>query len=157
MYIAAFDPGLTGAYAIMSPAGVIECEDLPVMRDKSLGWIDGAELLTRLIRLKAGFSMRAIVERQGARPVQSVASAFKMGVAFGSILATLQNAACSIEFVTPAVWKRDMGLSQDKNASLDKARLLYPMVELDRKKDHNKAEALLIARWGLFAQTGNMP
>lgn len=142
------DPGLTGAYTVIDAGHVLECEDLAVMRDKSLGWVDAAELLTRLIRLKAGQPMRAIVERQGARPVQGVASAFKMGVCFGSILATLQNAACSIEFVTPSVWKRDMGITSDKQSSLDKARLLYPMVELDRKRDHNRAESLLIARWG---------
>jgi hypothetical protein len=41
-----------------------------------------------------------------------------------------------------------MGLSSDKAASLDKARLLFPAASLDRKKDHNRAESLLLAEYG---------
>ena len=46
-----------------------------------------------------------------------------------------------------AVWKRSMGLDSTKSVSLDKARLLFPTAELDRKKDHNRAEALLLAEY----------
>lgn len=46
-----------------------------------------------------------------------------------------------------------MGLDSSKSVSLDKARLLFPTAELDRKKDHNRAEALLLAEYSrrLFA------
>ena len=66
----------------------------------------------------------------------------------GSILAACQRINAPLLLITAAVWKRAMGLSQDKAASLDKARLLFPDASLDRKKDHNRAEALLIAEYG---------
>ena len=70
-----------------------------------------------------------------------------IGLGLGSLLAVLQAAACSIELVSAASWKQACGLSRDKRASLDRARLLYPHASLSRAKDHNRAEALLIARW----------
>jgi hypothetical protein len=54
-----------------------------------------------------------------------------------------------LAFVTPAVWKASYGLSKDKHASLHKARLLYPTAELHLAKHDGRAEALLIARYGL--------
>lgn len=54
-----------------------------------------------------------------------------------------------LEFVTPATWKRALGLGPDKHAALDKGRLLYPMADLTLAKHHGRAEALLIAHWAL--------
>jgi hypothetical protein len=82
-------------------------------------------------------------------PRQGVASAFNFGVGFGSVLAVLQARHIAIELVTPAVWKRAMGLSADKRASLDKARLLYPTADLGLAKHDGRAEALLLAHWAL--------
>lgn len=151
------DPGVSGALAVLESSDVlVSVEDLPIIRDGATVWCDAGALLSRLINLRGTVNtLHAIVERQGAQPVQGVASAFKMGVGYGSILAALQIARISITFVTPTVWKRHYGLSQDKNASLHKARLLYPTASLDRKKDHGRAEALLLARYGIwgFGQT----
>ncbi len=52
-----------------------------------------------------------------------------------------------LSLVTAAVWKRSMGLDSSKPASLDKARLLFPTAELARVKDHNRAEACLLAEY----------
>jgi crossover junction endodeoxyribonuclease RuvC len=54
-----------------------------------------------------------------------------------------------LEFVTPAVWKRSYGLSRDKHASLFKARLMFPAADLHLAKHDGRAEALLIAQYGL--------
>lgn len=143
------DPGLTGAIAALDIAGtLIALEDLPVIRDRSLAWVDAA-LLPRILEFKAGRPITAIVERQQAMPRQGVSSSFTTGVAFGSLLAILQVAACGIEFVTAATWKRAMGLSSDKRASLDKARLLFPTADLSLTKHDGRAEALLLAHYGL--------
>jgi crossover junction endodeoxyribonuclease RuvC len=88
--------------------------------------VDASALLPRLLQVKSGRPLHAIVERQQAMSGQGVSSTFTTGCAFGSLLATLQAAGCSIEFVTAATWKRATGLSQDKAAGLDRARLLYP-------------------------------
>jgi crossover junction endodeoxyribonuclease RuvC len=144
------DPGLSGAIAILGPTGELErLADLPVIRDGRLAWIDGGFLQSILIDSAGGRQARAVVERVSAMPRQGVASAFNFGVGFGSVLAVLQARHIAIELVTPAVWKRAMGLSADKRASLDKARLLYPTADLGLAKHDGRAEALLLAHWAL--------
>jgi hypothetical protein len=80
---------------------------------------------------------------------QGVSSTFVSAAAFGSLLVTLQMAGCSLELVTAATWKRSANLSTDKQASFCRARLLFPTADLDRKRDHGRAESLLIAHWRL--------
>ena len=156
MLILGVDPGLTGALALLTSDGEIELlADLPVIRDRSLAWIDGGELQSMLLNALQGRPCRAIVERVSAMPRQGVASSFAFGVGFGSILSVLQTLQLPLELVTPAVWKRALGLSSDKRASLDKARLLFPASDLRLAKHDGRAEALLIAHWALTqAQRG---
>jgi crossover junction endodeoxyribonuclease RuvC len=99
-----------------------------------------------------GAPITAYIERVHAMPKQGVSSVFTFGMGFGSILSTLQLLPASIRFVTPNVWKKAAGLGRDKGESLDRARLMFPTVRLDRKKDHGQAEALLIAHYGLSQQ-----
>jgi crossover junction endodeoxyribonuclease RuvC len=141
------DPGLSGAIAMLDTAGsVCYVEDLPIMRDKTLAWIDGSYLQSILMR-RGGRPATAMIERVSAMPKQGVASSFQFGVGFGSILGVLQALAIPIEFVTPRVWKKSYGLDSDKKAALHKARLLYPDVDLHLAKHDGRAEALLIARY----------
>jgi crossover junction endodeoxyribonuclease RuvC len=121
--------------------------DLPVIRDRSLAWIDGSELQSRLLELIRGRHAIACIERVSAMPRQGVASSFQFGVGFGSVLGVLQAMHCRVELVTPASWKKGLGLSSDKHASLYKARLLFPFADLRLAKHDGRAEALLIAHW----------
>lgn len=144
------DPGLTGALALLDSDGQPELvADLPVIRDRSLAWIDGGALQSMLLEALHGRPCRAAVERVSSSPQQGVASAFTFGIGFGSILATLQTLRLPIELITPAEWKRALGLSNDKRASLDKARLLFPSVDLRLAKHDGRAEALLLAHFAL--------
>jgi len=144
------DPGLSGAVAILDAAGCIETvRDLPIIRDAKLAWVDGSELQSIIMAALHGRTGTAIIERVSSMPAQGIASAFQFGVGFGSILSVLQALHLPLEFVTPAVWKRSYGLSKDKHASLDKARLLFPMADLRLAKHDGRAEALLIAHYGL--------
>jgi crossover junction endodeoxyribonuclease RuvC len=144
------DPGITGALALLdADDGIALLADLPLIRDKSLAWIDGGELQSLLLNALQGRACRAIVERVSAMPGQGVASSFAFGVSFGSILSVLQTLQLPIEFVTPAVWKRALGLSADKRASLHKARLLFPAADLHLAKHDGRAEALLLAHWAV--------
>lgn len=143
------DPGLTGAIAaIDDQATLVLCEDLPVIRSGKLAWIDSNELTSLLMAARDGRPARIIVERSQAMPGQGVSSTFCIGVVLGSILAACQRVAAPLELMPAAVWKRAMGLDSQKGASLDRARLLFPTADLDRKKDHNRAEALLLAESG---------
>jgi crossover junction endodeoxyribonuclease RuvC len=142
------DPGLSGAIAVLEPNGVlVALADLPVIRDKSLAWIDGGALSSWLLTHAAGSPKRAFVERVSAMPKQGVSSSFQFGVGFGAVLATLQCLQIPLELVTASKWKREMALGKDKKAALHKARLLWPTAELHLEKHHGRAEALLIAYW----------
>lgn len=144
------DPGLSGAIAMLDCDGKARfVRDLPVIRDKSLAWIDGGELQSLILNERSGQPITAMIERVGSMPGQGVASSFLFGVGFGSVLGVLQALAIPIEFVTPGTWKKSYGLAADKKAALHKARLLYPDMELHLRlaKHDGRAEALLIARY----------
>lgn len=144
------DPGLSGAVAVLSPAGeIIRLEDLPVIRNGKISWIDGGRFNSILIDSLYGRPARAIVERVGARPGQGVSSSFVFGCGFGSVLSILQARHLPIELVTSAQWKRALGLSSDKRQSLDRARLLFPTADLSLAKHEGRAESLLIAHFAL--------
>ena len=148
MIYIAIDPGLTGAIAaIDDQAQLILCADLPVIRDHKLAWIDSNELTTLFLQVLQGRPAQVTVERSQAMPGQGVASTFTTGCVLGSILAGCQRIHAPLHLVTAAVWKRSMALDSSKTVSLDKARLLFPTAELSRKKDHNRAESLLLAEY----------
>ncbi len=149
--ILGIDPGaVSGAYAVLDEsAALLDVADLPTIASGKLRWVDAPVLLSRLIELKAGRPMIAYVERQGARPGQGLSSTFTSATAFGSLLATLQIVGCAIELISASTWKPAMGLTKDKGVSLDAARLRFPDASLDRKKDHGRAESIMLALYGL--------
>jgi crossover junction endodeoxyribonuclease RuvC len=158
MIFIAIDPGLTGAIAaIDDQAQLILCEDLPVIRHGKLAWIDSNELTSLLMTAREGKGRprpaRIILERSQAMPGQGVSSTFCICVILGSLLAACQRVAVPLDLVTASAWKGAMGLNSQKFASLDRARLAFPTAELDRKKDHNRAEALLLAEYSRRAWT----
>lgn len=148
--IMGIDPGLTGAAAVLEADGRYRTLfDLPVIRDRSLAWIDGDRLLSALLEAKGSDAAHVVIERVSAMPGQGVSSSFGFGMTFGSILAAVQALRLPLEFVTPGQWKRALGLAADKRAALDRARLLFPIADLSLAKHHGRAEALLIAHWAL--------
>lgn len=148
------DPGLSGALAVLgSDRGLELIVDLPIVRDRSLAWVDGGELQAILIDATRGRPACALVERVGSMPKQGIASAFKFGCGLGSVLSVLQAVRVSIEFTTPAAWKAALHLGTDKRASIDRARLLYPYADLTLAKHDGRAEALLIAHYALTRRT----
>jgi crossover junction endodeoxyribonuclease RuvC len=148
--IIGIDPGQRGGLAVLDSAGGFELAiDLPIITDKSLTWIDGGELQSIVLNATQGRQSRAVVERVSSMPRQGVASSFAFGVGLGSILGVLQAMRLPIELVTPATWKRALGLTSDKRASLDKARLLFPSADLRLAKHDGRAEALLLCHWYL--------
>lgn len=149
------DPGLSGAISICFDHGEAYVYDLPVIEDKSLKWIDGGALASLILEHPG--RRWAFIERVSAMPKQGIASSFNFGVGYGSLLGVLQVLQIPFEFVTPAKWKRDMGLASDKKASLHKARMLFPRAELHLCKHDGRAEALLIARWAAMHRARVVP
>lgn len=159
MILAAFDPGSkSGALAMVS----IEMhawrrvEDLPTMGAGKQVILNGAELAGTL---RAAGVTHAVVEHVHSMPRQGVASMFRFGCAFGQILGVLQALGIPYELVQPQTWKRAMRLpggEGKQEIARNRALELFPTLHdrLARKKDHNRAEALLLAQWYLDNRAG---
>lgn len=157
--ILGIDPGLTGAIAAIDTLGdYVGVRDLPIVRDGRCAWIHGPDLLEIVRELRgADRVLAAFVERSQAMPRSfsgGNVGAWSQGATFASTVATLQILGVPLELVQPAAWKRKLGLIGDgerdlKADAIDRARLMFPDAPLERKKDHGRAEALLIARFGL--------
>jgi crossover junction endodeoxyribonuclease RuvC len=146
------DPGLTGAMALVDASGAFHSvEDIPVMargKGRVKHEVDPAGL-ARLLRPHAASIKLAVVEQVSSMPGQGVASVFSMGHSLGCIVGVLQALGVPLRLVPASVWKRKAGVSADKNLARSEAIRLWPGAPLDRVKDHNRAEALLLARHGL--------
>ncbi len=154
MRIIGIDPGVTGAYAILEPDGVLlTVEDLPISEWGRAKWTDAQTLCSALFRWLEGKPARAVVEHTHAMPQMGTIAANSKGMTLGSVLAALQMAGIGFELVSPASWKNDLGLAggktdrDRKRLALQRARCLYPCDALEREKDHNRGEAILIAHW----------
>ena len=149
--IIGIDPGLSGAIAFFDPhqRDRVEVFDLPNVA----GVIDGRNLRGIVQRFSPN---RAVLEDVHSMPKQGVASTFKFGRAFGTTIGVLECLGLSTTYVSPSKWKRHYGLDSDAEKSRRRALDLFPQsVDLfSRKKDHNRAEAALIARWGAFDERG---
>lgn len=164
MVIVGVDVGIAGAAAALCPADaegpeyITDAIDLPVMDDGSKSQIDEFALARWLALVGATHAfvenVRAMPSRGAkgaARRSMGAAGAFRFGVAAGQIRATLRLVGIAPVFVEPAVWKRHFRLKgSDKEQSRQLALQLWPGSEylLRRKKDHQRGEAMLIAKYG---------
>ena len=153
MRIIGIDPGLNGAIAVLQNNKVIEIHDVPVMTDgkKNKRQLNSAQLVKLL---KDSFQDETdtvvIVEQVNAMPGQGVTSMFNFGQTFGAIKGICAALNLPIFFVRPAKWKKHFDLiNSSKDASRTKAIEMYPSIsdQLSKKKDVNKSDAILIARF----------
>ena len=157
MRIIGIDPGLSGAIAILEDNKVIELFDIPVMSDgkKNKRQLNSAHLV-KLIKdnIKGSQDVSMVVEQVNAMPGQGVTSMFNFGQTFGAIKGICAALGLPIFFVRPAKWKKHFELiNSSKDASRTKAIEMYPQIsdKLSKKKDVNKSDAILIARY--FSET----
>lgn len=152
--IIGIDPGITGAMAMIDQdLHLIGIADLPVM-PTGVGnrqQINGAEL-AKILRSVQESRQRQItvrIEDVASMPQDGSVQAFSFGKNVGRILGILEALQIPYELIKPAEWKKRAGLwKKDKDASRTLAQQLYPEASLARKLDHNRAEAILIARFG---------
>jgi hypothetical protein len=142
--ILGIDPGLSGALAFYFPhePNLIGAEDVPVAGNE----IDAATLTRRLEQMRRTM---AVIEMVNAMPKQGVSSTFKFGQAYGTVRGVVTAMGIPVHLVTPAMWKRHFRLDADKERARALALRLWPTsAHFGRKKDHGRAEAALIARYG---------
>jgi crossover junction endodeoxyribonuclease RuvC len=137
------DPGSSsGAWAAIDHTGLyVGCGNLPTVD----GRINAVELMELVWH---DIPTHIAVEDVHTMPGQGIASSGKFMRAAGSIEAVAALAGDRVVLVRPQVWKKYHGLiGTEKVASLELARSLWPEAPLKLKKDHNKADALLMAMW----------
>jgi crossover junction endodeoxyribonuclease RuvC len=149
----AIDPGKSGAIAHLHDDGRFCCvESMPVV-GKMVDAAGLASALRTLVDASRRYAVpsttRIILEQVGAMPGQGVTSMFSFGTSFGIVLGVVAALRLPLELVRPNIWKRDMGLGKDKEASRLKGLQLFPDASemLKRKKDEGRAEAILLGLW----------
>ena len=151
MIIIGIDPGINGAISIIENKKIIEVYDTPTMIDgkKNKRQINGAQV-TNIFkeRLNGEKEVVVVVEHVNAMPGQGVTSMFNFGQSFGVIKGVCSALSLPIYFVRPMKWKKYFNLIKtNKDASRTKVIEAYPEIssKLHRKKDSNRADAILIA------------
>ena len=155
MIIFGIDPGVSGAISVLENKKVIEVFDMPTMIDgkKNKKQVNGAQV-TNIIKERLDSEkekeIAVVVEHVNAMPGQGVTSMFNFGQSFGVIKGICAALSLPIYFVRPTKWKKHFNLIKtNKDASRTKVIQMYPQIssKLSRKKDSNKADAILIARY----------
>ena len=157
MKIIGIDPGLSGAIAVLKNKKVLNIFDVPVMSEgkKNKRQLNSAQLVKLLKdNIKDDEEVSVVVEQVNAMPGQGVTSMFNFGQTFGAIKGICAALGLPIFFVRPLKWKKHFELvNSSKDSSRTKAIEMYPLLssELSKKKDVNKSDAILIARF--FSET----
>tara|TARA_Y100000817_G_scaffold207766_1_gene162940 strand:+ start:673 stop:1164 length:492 start_codon:yes stop_codon:yes gene_type:complete len=153
MRIIGIDPGLSGGIAILDDLKIFDIFDMPIMSEgkKNKNQLNSAQLVNIISKhIVKKEDTYVIVEQVSAMPGQGVTSMFNFGQTFGSIKGICAALGLPIFYVRPAKWKKHFELiNSSKDASRTKVIEMYPSISsrLSRKKDVNKADAILIARY----------
>ena len=153
MLIIGIDPGLSGAISFFINGSVSEVIEMPVMAEgkKNKKQINGPQVYNEIQSRIKNYEKKEIfvvIEQVSAMPGQGVTSMFNFGQSFGVLKGICSAMQLSMFFIRPAKWKKYFGLIKtEKDASRTKVIEIFPYIssELSRKKDSNKADAVLIA------------
>jgi crossover junction endodeoxyribonuclease RuvC len=149
------DPGISGAIALVDKDKFLVTLDMPTRMSSTSKKIIATDTLAQDLRVlikKYGPEV-AYIEQVGAAPGQGVSSAFRFGEAYGIAHAICTTLDLQVIPVTPVRWKRAFDLPggpAGKNAAREMAGVLFPDSAFSRVKDHNRAEAALLAWYGLM-------
>ena len=155
MLIIGIDPGISGSICFFENGKVIDLVEMPSMADgkKNKKQVNGSqiynEISSRIKKINKG-DIKVVKEQVSAMPGQGVTSMFNFGQSFGVLKGICSAMQLSIHFVRPAKWKKYFNLiNSEKDASRTKAIEIFPYIssQLSRKKDANKADAILLASY----------
>ena len=153
MLIIGIDPGISGSICFLEDGKIIDVIEMPTMAEgkKNKRQVNGSQIYNEISKRISNDSyqdIRVIIEQVSAMPGQGVTSMFNFGQSFGILKGICSAMQLPMYFVRPAKWKKYFGLiKSEKDASRTKAIEAFPYFssELSRKKDSNKADAILIA------------
>ena len=153
MIVFGIDPGVSGAISVFEDKKITTFFDMPTMIEgkKNKRQVNAAQLAHEIkSRIIDRDNSAVLIEQVGAMPGQGVTSMFNFGQTFGAIKGISAALGLPIFFVRPAKWKKHFELiNSSKDASRTKAIEMYPSIaeKLSKKKDVNKSDAILIARY----------
>ena len=155
MLIIGIDPGISGAICFFKDGKILDVIEMPTMTEgkKNKKQANGSqiynEILKRIDSLEKQ-NIRVIIEQVSAMPGQGVTSMFNFGQSFGILKGICAAMQLPVYFVRPAKWKKYFSLiNSQKDASRTRAIEMFPYFssQLSKKKDSNKADAILIANY----------
>lgn len=161
------DPGQSGAIAAIYPDGRVQVWCTPTMklktrigtnpktkkpRFKQATLYDEPGMVRILYQFyklrKEGYKVHVVLEEVSSMPRDGVVQAFKFGMGYGMWRGILAAVRLPYTLIRPATWKPPMvGVGADKTKSRLVCMRLFPDVELPKKKDSDKAEAILLAEY----------
>ena len=155
MLIIGIDPGISGAICFFENGEVKDVIDMPTMSEgkKNKRQVNGRQIFNEISSRINSYDLKdinVVVEQVSAMPGQGVTSMFNFGQSYGIIKGICSAMQLPIFFVRPAKWKKHFDLiKSQKDASRTKAIEIFPKISsiLSKKKDSNKADAILIASY----------
>ena len=155
MLIIGIDPGISGSICFFQDGKIIDVVEMPTMTEgkKNKKQVNGSQIFNEIsVRIKKldknDMKVKVVIEQVSAMPGQGVTSMFNFGQSFGILKGICSAMQLPMYFVRPTKWKKHFNLIKtNKDASRTKVIEVYPEIsgKLQRKKDSNRADAILIA------------
>ena len=153
MLIIGIDPGISGSICFFENGKILDVIDMPTMTEgkKNKKQVNGSQIYNEISKRISEIDkkdIKVIIEHVSAMPGQGVTSMFNFGQSFGILKGICSAMQLPMYFVRPAKWKKYFNLiKSEKDASRTKAIEIFPYFSsnLSKKKDSNKADAILIA------------
>ena len=153
MLIIGIDPGISGSICFFEDGVIKDVVEMPTMIEgkKNKRQVNGSQICNEIsekIKKMDKKNIKVVIEHVTAMPGQGVTSMFNFGQSFGILKGICSAMQLSVYFVRPAKWKKYFNLiNSEKDASRTRAIEIFPYYSshLSRKKDSNKADAILIA------------
>ena len=155
MLIIGIDPGISGSICFLENGKILDVIEMPVMTDgkKNKKQVNGSQVFNEVAKRINQFEknqIRVVIEHVSAMPGQGVTSMFNFGQSFGILKGICTAMQLPMYFVRPTKWKKYFNLlNSEKDASRTRAIEIFPYFssQLSKKKDSNKADAILIANF----------
>ena len=153
MIIIGIDPGISGSICFFEDGKITDIVEMPNMAEgkKNKRQVNGAQIYNEISSRIKNFNkedIKVVIEQVSAMPGQGVTSMFNFGQSFGVLKGICSAMQLSTYFIRPVKWKKYFNLiNSEKDASRTKAIQIFPYIssKLSKKKDSNKADAILIA------------
>ena len=153
MLIIGIDPGVSGSICFFKDGQILDVIEMPTMNEgkKNKKQVNGSQIYNEIVKRidkDVVSNTRVVIEHVTAMPGQGVTSMFNFGQSFGILKGICSAMQLPMYFVRPAKWKKYFNLiNSEKDASRTRAIEIFPHFssQLSKKKDSNKADAILIA------------